>query len=171
MKFLILSFSLLANTAFGLPQASQLLQVDLKDGSGKKVGSAKITEGKTGVTLHLEVEGLTPGDHAVHFHEKGVCTGPDFKSAGGHFNPTHKEHGLEDAKGHHSGDMRNFTVGTLGKAVVDVKDESVTLGNGVTSLFQVGGTSIVIHAKPDDYKSQPAGNAGDRGVCGEIHGA
>lgn len=171
MKFLIVTLSLLSATAFAAPKEGHLLEVELKDGSGKKVGMAKITKLKTGVTVHLEVEGLSPGDHAVHFHEKGVCTGPDFKSAGGHFNPTHKEHGFDSPAGHHLGDMRNFTVGADGKAVVDVKDESVNLGKGVSSLYQVGGTALVIHAKPDDYKSQPAGNAGDRVACGEIHGS
>jgi Cu-Zn family superoxide dismutase len=171
MKFLIVSLALLSASAFAKPNAGHPLEVELKDGTGKKVGMAKITELKKGVNVHLEVEGLSPGDHAIHFHEKAVCTGPDFKSAGGHFNPTHKEHGFDDSKGHHLGDMRNFTVDASGKANLDVKDESVNIGKGPDGLSQVGGTALVIHAKPDDYKSQPAGDAGDRVACGEIHGS
>jgi Cu-Zn family superoxide dismutase len=157
----------LATSAWAAPKHG--LEVELRDGAGKKIGTAKITELKTGVNVHLDVAGLSPGEHAVHFHEKGTCTGPDFKSAGGHYNPSHHEHGLDNPKGPHEGDMRNFTVGADGKASVDVKDERVNLGSGADSLRQSGGTALVIHAKGDDYKSQPAGAAGDRVACGEIH--
>jgi Cu-Zn family superoxide dismutase len=169
MKFTALALFLITSTSFAASPKSVL--VDLKDPTGKTIGTAKIMAEKKGVKMHVEVAGLSPGEHAIHFHEKGVCTGPDFKSAGGHFNPTHKEHGFDDPKGPHVGDMRNFTVGADGKAVVDVTDERATLSPGADSLLLEGGTSIVIHAKPDDYKSQPAGNAGDRVACGEIHGA
>ena len=170
MKLFALGLMFCATATFAAPKGGHPIEVELKNGAGKKIGTAKITGLKTGVNVHLDVEGLSPGDHAVHFHEKGVCTGPDFKSAGGHFNPSHKEHGFDDAKGPHEGDMRNFTVGADGKASVDVKDERVNLGKGATSLLQRGGTALVIHAKPDDYKSQPAGDAGNRVACGEIHG-
>jgi Cu-Zn family superoxide dismutase len=159
-----------AAVSYAAPKPAHPLQVELKDGAGKKVGTAKLTELKTGVSVHLEVEGLTPGEHAVHFHEKGSCVGPDFKSAGGHYNPSKKEHGLDNPKGPHEGDMRNFTVGEDGKASVDVKDERVNLGKGAYTLLQKGGTALVIHAKADDNKSQPAGAAGDRVACGVIPG-
>jgi Cu-Zn family superoxide dismutase len=164
----IVALLIASSLALAAPKAGHPVTVELKDGAGKSVGTAKITELKKGVNVHLDVEGLAPGEHAVHFHEKGDCKGPDFKSAGGHFNPEHKEHGFDDAKGAHAGDMRNFTVGADGKASVDVTNEQVSLGKGAASLMQVGGTALVIHAKADDYKSQPAGNAGDRVACGEI---
>lgn len=170
MKTFALVVLCTATTALAAPKGGRPVEVDLKNASGEKVGTAKITELKTGVNVHLDVTGLAPGEHAVHFHEKGTCTGPDFKSAGGHFNPTHKEHGFDDAKGPHEGDMRNFTVGADGKASVDVKDERVNLGKGASSLLQKGGTALVVHGKADDYKSQPAGDAGDRVLCGEIRG-
>ena len=163
MKKIALAFLFLATTAFAAPKP---VMVDLMDSTGKKIGAAKITKAKKGVKVHVEVAGLSAGDHAIHFHEKGVCTGPDFKSAGGHFNPTKKEHGFDNPNGPHEGDMRNFTVAADGTAKADVTDERVSLTPD--SLLQPGGTSLVIHAKPDDYKSQPAGNAGDRVACGVI---
>lgn len=166
--FPIFVCSLIPVTTFAAPHTVSPQEIILKDGSGKEVGAARITEEKKGVSLHVEVEGLSPGEHAIHFHEKGVCTGPKFESAGPHFSPQKKEHGFDNPKGHHAGDMRNFTVDADGKAKFDLKSESVTLGKGANSLLRKGGTSLVIHASPDDYKSQPAGNAGDRIACGEI---
>ncbi|HEY8279437.1 MAG TPA: superoxide dismutase family protein [Bdellovibrionota bacterium] len=165
MKLALMILSLLPLFA----AASQTMEIKLKDGAGKELGTASISGSKKGVKIHLVVSGLSPGEHAIHFHEKGSCLGPDFKSAGGHFNPEGKEHGMENPKGAHAGDMKNFVVGADGKADVKVTDGSVTLDmKGAGSLLREGGTSLVIHAKADDYKSQPAGNAGDRTACGEI---
>jgi Cu-Zn family superoxide dismutase len=98
------------------------------------------------------------------------CDPPDFKSAGGHFNPTSKQHGFDNPQGHHAGDMMNFTVKENGTAKATVKDGDVVLGNGseANSLLANGGTAIIIHAKADDYKTDPAGNSGDRIACGAI---
>ena len=111
---------------------------------------------------------LPPGVHAFHFHAKAQCDAPDFKSAGPHFNPDGKKHGLENPEGHHAGDMNNFTVSTKGRAKVKVVNKDVTLGDDSHSLFSNGGTALVIHASPDDMKTDPAGNAGDRIACGVI---
>ena len=148
--------------------ASAKTKVELKDAQGKSVGTAIIWEEKEGVGIQLNLTGLPPGEHALHFHQNPSCEAPDFKSAGPHFNPEGKKHGLQNPEGHHAGDMNNFTVGENGKAKYRTQNKDVTLGTGNNSLFSNGGTAIVIHAKADDMKTDPAGNAGDRIACGVI---
>lgn len=150
--------------------AEKPVTVELKDANGQSVGSATLSEGKggSGVTMKLNVKKLTPGVHAVHFHQVAKCEGPAFTTAGGHFNPDQKHHGLNNPEGPHAGDMPNFTVKANGTAKVTVADPRVNLGAGDHSLFVNGGTALVIHAKADDMKSDPAGNAGDRIACGVI---
>lgn len=148
--------------------ATKPVNVDLKDGMGKEVGTAKISPSGTGVKIALNVKGLTPGEHAVHIHQNAKCEGPAFTTAGGHFNPEMKHHGLQNPEGPHAGDMPNFTVKPNGTAKVTVDDPRVNLGDGADSVFANGGTALMIHAKADDLKSDPAGNAGDRIACGVI---
>jgi Cu-Zn family superoxide dismutase len=150
--------------------ASKPVTVQLKDAKGQSVGIATVTENKggSGVTIKLNLKGLPPGQHAVHFHTAAKCEGPAFTSAGGHFNPDQKHHGLENPEGPHAGDMPNFTVSAKGTAKVTLVDPRVNLGDGDHSLFVNGGTALMIHAKADDMKSDPAGNAGDRMACGTI---
>lgn len=144
------------------------VKVLLKDGSGKSAGTARITPHDGGVQIKLDLKGVPPGDHALHFHQNAKCDGPDFKSAGPHFNPGKKHHGLENPEGPHAGDMPNFTVGANGAVKTTITNPRVTLGDGDNSLFANGGTALVIHAKADDLKSDPAGNAGDRYACGVV---
>jgi Cu-Zn family superoxide dismutase len=150
--------------------AGKPVTVTLKDGDGKDVGSAKISDlsKDKGAKIALNVKGLMPGEHAVHIHQAAKCEGPKFTTAGGHFNPDMKQHGLDNPMGPHAGDMKNFTVKADGTAKVTVEDERVTLGEGDHSVFTGGGTALVIHAKADDLKTDPAGNAGDRIACGTI---
>lgn len=158
---------LLCATAFAHKKLTKT--VTLVDAKGATVGTAIITQEKTGVSIHLAVSGLEPGEHAIHFHQKASCVAPDFKSAGGHFNPGNAHHGLHNPAGPHAGDMSNFIVVADGTAQVTVKNERVTLEPGQpNSLFADGGTSLVIHAKADDLMSDPAGNAGDRIACAPI---
>jgi Cu-Zn family superoxide dismutase len=144
--------------------------VEMKDAQGKSVGSVTIAAKGTGVGLNLNLHDVPPGQHAIHFHQNAKCDGPDFKSAGPHFNPDGKKHGLQNPEGHHAGDMMNFSVDEKGKAKLKLTNADVSLGDGTDkhSLFSNGGTALVIHANADDMKTDPSGNSGDRIACGAI---
>src|SRR5687768_12692216 len=137
---------------------------ELKDARGTKIGTATLTEDKGAVTVKLEVSGLQPGPRAFHIHAIGKCEGPDFKSAGPHYNPHNKKHGSENPEGPHAGDMPNIVVGADGKGTAEVTVAKTTLG----ALLANMGTSLVVHEKEDDNKTDPAGNAGARIACGVV---
>ncbi len=138
----------------------------LKNAEGKVVGEATLEGTPNGVLIHADFTNLPPGTHAFHIHETGKCE-PPFKSAGGHFNPMKKHHGFEEAAGYHAGDLPNIDVPDSGKLKVDIFDPHATL-QGKNSVFDKDGSALVVHAGADDYKSDPAGNAGDRIACGVI---
>jgi Cu-Zn family superoxide dismutase len=140
----------------------------LKNADGKPVGTATFAAVQGGVQVKVEVSGLKPGPHGFHVHAKGLCEGPDFKTAAGHFNPAGKQHGLDNPMGHHGGDMPNLVVGANGQGTATATLAGVTLGEGETSLLRDGGTALVLHADADDGKTDPAGNAGARIACGVV---
>ena len=145
------------------------VETTLINAEGKEMGEAHFTELDGVLSISLRAEGLDHGTHAVHLHEKAVCVPSNFKSAGGHFNPTKKEHGFDNPKGYHLGDLPNLEVGKDGKVAVKVSMHNVTLQpNKPNSLLENGGSSLVIHAGPDDYKTNPAGDSGERIACGEV---
>ena len=149
--------------------SAQMKHVDLKDAKGGSVGMAMISPVKGGgVSIDLDVKGLPPGEHALHFHAVPKCEGPDFTSATGHFNPGMKKHGMQNPEGPHAGDMSNFTVDAKGNAKTTITNKNVTMGSEANSLYANGGTALMIHAAADDMKSDPAGNAGARIACGVI---
>lgn len=143
--------------------------VNLVDTKGKKAGEATLTQTAEGVSVEVNATGVKPGEHGIHFHEKAICTPPDFKSAGAHFNPTDKKHGFLNPKGPHVGDIQNITADESGVIQDEVLATMVTLSEGKSnSLFANGGTALVVHDEADDYKTDPAGNSGDRVLCGVI---
>ena len=144
------------------------VKVEMKDAQGQSIGTAVLTESMGMVHIQLDLKNLKPGQHALHVHMTPKCEGPAFTSAGGHFNPANKKHGLQNPDGPHAGDMDNFTVAADGTAKGMVMAHGITLGSQANSVFASGGTALVVHAGPDDMKTDPAGAAGDRIACGVI---
>lgn len=137
---------------------------------GTEIGTATLVPTTDGVAISVNISRLPGGSHGIHIHAVGKCDGPAFESAGAHFNPTSAYHGANsDRDPHpHVGDLPNLIVGTDGVARVRMVAHGATLGDGPNSLFHDGGTSLVVHAKADDLKTDPAGNSGDRIACGVI---
>ncbi|SDM92756.1 superoxide dismutase, Cu-Zn family [Paenibacillus sp. yr247] len=145
------------------------LKVSLIGMSGQSIGTAKLTSVQEGVQIELQVSGLTPGLHGLHFHEKAICEAPSFESAGAHFNPMKKEHGFLNPKGAHAGDLPNLVVDEQGNGKFNAITKAVVmLPNKSNSLLKQGGTSLVIHEKEDDLKTDPTGNSGKRIACGAV---
>lgn len=141
---------------------------EIKDAKGQTVGRAQLTDTPHGVLVKVTLDKAPAGEHAFHIHTTGKCEAPTFETAGGHFNPSGAEHGFMAAKGPHAGDLPNVHVPSSGALSFEFVAAGTTLGSGANSLLDADGSALVMHAKPDDYKSQPSGAAGDRVACGVI---
>ncbi len=151
------------------PVVTSTAKAELKDINGKVLGRAEVKEGKHGLVLMLELEGVPAGSHALHFHAKGKCDpATKFDSAGPHFNPSGAKHGLLSGGMGHAGDLPNVVVPESGKLKTELLVHGVKLKDGAQALLDADGASLMVHAKADDYASDPGGAAGDRMACGEL---
>ena len=167
-SMIALAALLLALSYSAIARAQTQARADIKGADGTSVGTAVLRESKDGVLITISVKGLPQGLHAVHIHSVGKCDGPAFTSAGPHFNPMNKKHGLKSAEGPHAGDLPDIYVNKAGLGRYEALTESIALNSGEASIFDADGSSIVIHASPDDNMTDPSGNSGDRIACGVI---
>lgn len=142
--------------------------VELMSSGGQKVGTATLTEEGGTVRIVVEVTGLSPGQHGLHIHAVGKCNPPGFTTAGGHYNPLARKHGLASPEGAHAGDLPNLVADASGKARYEQATAAVTLREGPLSVFDADGSALVIHEKEDDQKTDPTGNSGGRVACGVL---
>ena len=174
-RFDTLASLLLAGAVFSIPTVAlaahhghAAANVDIIDSQGQSTGKATLTQHADGVHLEVVAERIPAGVHAVHVHTTGTCTGPDFTSAGGHWNPAKKQHGHDNPAGAHMGDLPNMTAGADGKGTLKTVIKAAMIRGGESPLIDADGAAVVIHAAADDYKTDPTGNAGGRIACGIV---
>lgn len=150
-------------------EQAEKIAAPIVTGEGEKIGEVSMIETADGVTIDIMAENLPPGLHGTHIHEKGECAPPDFESAGAHFNPTNKEHGFDNRRGYHLGDLPNLEVGADGTVDVSLTTADLSLKQNMkNSILDHDGSALIIHADPDDYETDPSGNSGDRIACAAL---
>jgi Cu-Zn family superoxide dismutase len=159
----ILALAMMATAGHAI--AADRATAQMRDGAGNDLGTVELRQVPHGVLMHMRMKALPPGVHGFHLHTVGKCEAP-FESAGAHFNPTRTSHGLQTASGGHAGDLPNLHVPTSGQVDIEALASGVTLSDA--SLLDADGTALVVHAEPDDYATDPAGNSGARIACGVI---
>ena len=142
------------------------LTTDIADSGGRILARANIAQRSNGIAVRVSAMGLSPGTYAAHVHAVGRCDGPGFTSAGAHWNPTGRQHGKDNPAGMHQGDMPNLMVGADGRGSFEFTIRNARITGGTTPLLDTDGAAVVIHASPDDHRTDPAGNAGSRIACG-----
>ncbi|MEI6486925.1 MAG: superoxide dismutase family protein [Sphingomonadales bacterium] len=178
MRRLALFLPLLALAACG-PKAESLgrvggappslmLSTRLLTAQGNTLGEVELLQKADGVQLIASVKGLPAGLYGLHLHAVGQCAGPDFTSAGPHFNPAGKAHGRDNPMGAHAGDLPNIEVDAKGAGMLNTELPGLRLKDGAAPLIDADGAAVVLHAKADDYRTDPSGNAGSRIACGVI---
>lgn len=168
-SLILVALSLVAAGCAGMQSGGDNTAVaDLKNPAGQSVGNAHFTQAGNVVRIVVEARGLTAGAHGVHVHAVGKCDPPDFMSSGGHFNPTGRQHGALNPQGSHAGDLPNLTVAPDGSGRMETTTEQLTLGSGPNTVFDADGSALVVHASPDDFKTDPTGNSGARVACGVL---
>jgi Cu-Zn family superoxide dismutase len=172
MRILVASLLAIAAAIFAFTSAAfaqtPTATAQVRDANGRVVGTATFAEIADGVQVSGTFTGLMAGDHGIHIHAVGQCDPPGFTTAGGHFNPHGRQHGLQNPQGAHAGDLPNLAVAANGTGRITAVAQGATLGSGDGSLFDADGSALVIHAGPDDAVSDPAGNSGARVACGVI---
>ena len=161
----------LAGTATGTAMAGVPQSVAFTGADGALLGSVTVGEDPAGLVINVSAIAMPPGVHGIHLHETGLCDGPRFESAGKHWNPGMKQHGRDNPAGPHVGDLANLTVAADGTAKSSIPVAGVKTASGAMMLADADGTALVIHAKADDYKTDPSGDSGDRIACAVLAAA
>jgi superoxide dismutase, Cu-Zn family len=140
----------------------------LRDAANQVLAEARATEVGDGVRIRIEAVGMPSGGFGAHVHTTGTCTAPDFASAGPHWNPSGRQHGKDNPQGMHMGDLPNLQVGADGRGSIEYVIPNARLRSGANPLLDADGAAIVVHAAPDDYRTDPSGSSGARTACGVL---
>jgi Cu-Zn family superoxide dismutase len=172
MKSALWAMALVPVLAVGLVGRAQaqpeVAKAKIINSQGKTVGDISIEHMASATLFLINVRDMPPGVHGIHIHSVGRCEPPTFDSAGPHFNPFNKQHGMHNPQGPHAGDLPNITIPSSGKLETQIMIAGMMQWEGEGGLLDGDGASIVIHANPDDYKTDPSGNSGARIACGKI---
>jgi Cu-Zn family superoxide dismutase len=152
----------------GTATRGQAANAELRDVAGQVRARGSATQSGDAIRVRLDATGMPSGTYAAHVHTTGACNPPDFTSAGPHWNPTGAQHGKDNPAGMHKGDLPNLIVGANGRGSLEFVIAAATLTGGPNALLDADGAALVVHAQADDYRSDPAGNAGARIACGVL---